>query len=406
MIIRGLSVPLENYKRRRREARKLMRKEFGQAIPLLVCGSAFHDASTAVSPPAGALRQDAWFEYYCGCHEPGAVLLIAASGPDVLFLDAGDPERVVWEGARLAAGAMASSTFGLQTKDISKLQSVLEKNTAGAGNELAMLWRNKEPGFQTDAAFRWRKKLKGIKTRNAEPILVQQRMSKDMEEIAWHKKAVSITAQGLKQSLRKIPMMKTEAEVAASLVAAYIKPHYQAQAFAPIVGSGINGATLHYPHNDQPLQKKKPLLIDSGATAGGYCADVTRTLPQHGRFSDKRFREVYEIVLQCNTLTKKHAQPGITLAELNEIAWAPILDAGFTRHHGIGHHLGLDVHDPADYSLPLAENMLITNEPGVYLPEEGFGIRIEDDLLITGKGCIELTRTIPKTVQAIEKAMR
>jgi Xaa-Pro aminopeptidase len=102
---------------------------------------------------------------------------------------------------------------------------------------------------------------------------------------------------------------------------------------------------------------------------------------------------------------RKHARPGVTREELNAVAWKPIIDAGFIRHHGLSHHIGLDVHDPADYSVPLAPGMVISNEPGVYLPDEGFGVRIEDDLLITETGCDELTRRIPKTVADIEAAM-
>ncbi len=192
-----------------------------------------------------------------------------------------------------------------------------------------------------------------------------------------------------------------------SLIAEYRSvAAYGPLAFPPIVGSGIDGATLHYPHNDQPLERGAPLLVDSGATAGGYCADVTRTVPQHGRFDDRRFREVYELVLRCNTIGRQHARPGVTREELNAVAWKPIIDAGFTRHHGLSHHIGLDVHDPADYSVPLAPGMIISNEPGIYLPDEGFGIRIEDDLLITKDGCEDMTRGIPKTVPALEAAMR
>ena len=241
---------------------------------------------------------------------------------------------------------------------------------------------------------------------NVEPTLVHQRMYKDADEVAWHRRAIDITRQGLLATLPRIPKLKTECEVASELTRHYRKIAYGPLAFPPIVGSAVAGATLHYPYNDQPLVKGAPLLMDSGATAGGYCADVTRTVTQHGKFSVKRFREVYELVLRCNTLGRQHAKPGLTREELNAIAWKPIIDAGFTRHHGLWHHIGLDVHDPADYTVPLKPGMIISNEPGVYLPDEGFGIRIEDDLLITADGCDELTCDIPKTVAGIEAAMR
>jgi Xaa-Pro aminopeptidase len=275
-----------------------------------------------------------------------------------------------------------------------------------AGHRLAMCTREREPGFQAEQFALWKKKLKGITLLNVEPALVHQRMYKDADEVAWHRRAIDITRRGLLATLPRIPKLRNEAEIASELTMHYRKVAYGPLAFPPIVGSAVGGATLHYPYNDQPVVKRAPLLIDSGATAGGYCADVTRTVPQHGRFSDKRFRQVYELVLHCNALGRQHAKPGVTREELNDIAWKPIIEAGFTRHHGLSHHIGLDVHDPADYTVPLKPGMIISNEPGVYLPDEGFGIRIEDDLLITADGCEELTRDIPKTVADLEAAMR
>jgi Xaa-Pro aminopeptidase len=269
-----------------------------------------------------------------------------------------------------------------------------------------MCTRDREPGWQAGRFAAWKKRLRGIEVLNAEPELVAQRMIKDEDEVAWLRKAIAITRAGLLATLPKVPKLKTESEVASLLTMHYRKVAYGPLAFPPIVGSAVDGATLHYPHNDRPLVRGAPLLIDSGATAGGYCADVTRTVPQHGRFDHKRFREVYELVLHCNDLGRRHARPGITREELNDIAWKPIIDAGFQRHHGLWHHIGLDVHDPADYTKPLGAGMVNSNEPGIYLPDEGFGVRIEDDLLITANGCEVLTRSIPKKPAELEAAMR
>ena len=174
------------------------------------------------------------------------------------------------------------------------------------------------------------------------------RMYKDDDEIALHRKAAAITSKGLRSLMPLVPHMKTESEIAGELLKHYVSANHETMAFPSIVGSGANGATLHYPHNDGALQKNMPILIDSGATYGSYCSDVTRVLPQSGKFSsNKRFQELYEIVLRANALGRKHARPGISFAELNDIAWQPITDAGFTRHHGLSHHIGIDVHDPA-----------------------------------------------------------
>lgn len=401
MHVRGLSLPLPTYRRRRQQAMRLLRTAFDREVPLLLLGCDEHTLR--------AVRQDPWFDYYSGCHEPDAALLIDphATQRDTLFLDPGDPARIVWDGKRLGPGATARRVHGVHaTVAIGDLESAVAKAAKRAGNRIAVCWREREPGWQTQQALAWKKKLRGITVLNAEPVLVQQRMIKDADEIAWFRRAIAITRAGLLAVLPQIPRLKTESEVASLLTMHYRKVAYGPLAFPPIVGSGVNGATLHYPHNDQPLARKAPLLIDSGATAGGYCADVTRTVPQHGRFDNRRFREVYELVLHCNELGRKHAKPGITREELNALAWQPIIDAGFQRHHGLWHHIGLDVHDPADYTQPLAAGMVISNEPGVYLPDEGFGIRIEDDLLITPTGCEVLTRSIPKGVAELEAVMR
>jgi len=394
-------MPLATYRRRRGNAARLLRKAFEGEVPVLLLGCDEHTLR--------AVRQDPWFDYYSGCHEPDAALLIDPGGTqrDTLFLDPGDPKRVVWDGPRIGAGSAAKRAHGVHAcAPIADLEGAVAKAAKRAGNRLAVCWREREPGWQTEQALRWKKKLRGITVLNAEPILVQQRMIKDADEIAWHRRAIEITRQGLLAVLPQIPKLTTESEVATLLTMHYRKVAYGPLAFPPIVGSGINGATLHYPHNDQPLVRGAPLLIDSGATAGGYCADVTRTVPQHGRFDNRRFREVYDLVLHCNDLGRRHARPGITREELNAVAWQPIIDAGFTRHHGLWHHIGLDVHDPADYSKPLCAGMIISNEPGVYLADEGFGIRIEDDLLITATGCEVLTRRIPKKPAELEALMR
>jgi Xaa-Pro aminopeptidase len=289
--------------------------------------------------------------------------------------------------------------------NIADLRSQVEAAAKRAKGKLVMLSRGKEPGFQSAQVPIWAKLLRGIEIINGEPTLTIMRMIKDADEVALHRKAIKITEIGLKKILPLIPRLKNESEIACEILKHYVGPGHEPMAFSSIVGCGINGATLHYPHNDQPLNKRKAVLIDSGATAGSYCADVTRTVPVSGKFTNKRFRELYELVLHCNKLGRKHARPGITIKELNDIAWQPILDAGLKRHHGLSHHIGMDVHDPSDYLIPLAPGMIISNEPGVYLADEEIGIRIEDDLLITATGCDELTKAIPKSIVSIEKLM-
>jgi Xaa-Pro aminopeptidase len=408
MQIRGRTLPLATYRQRRSAVARRLATDHAGPVPFLGLGVPAHDAAAGLNPTVGRARQDAWFDWFTGCHEADAALLVDPGGAarDTLFLEPGDPGRVVWEGARLPPGSEARRAFGVHaTRPVSELKSAVLAAAERAGGRLAMLWRKREPGFQSQQVPTWRRRLRGVSLLNAEGQAVPLRMVKTAEEIAWHRQAVAVTATGLKAVLRELPRMKTEAQVAGELLRHYLSAGHDPIAFATIVGGGINAATLHYPHNDQALPQRGCVLIDSGATAGGYCADVTRTLPHHGRFSDRRFRELYELVLQCMELGRRHARPGVTLEELNQVAWQPILEAGLTRHHNLSHHIGLEVHDPSDRDRPLAPGMLISNEPGVYLPDEGIGIRIEDDLLITSEGCEVTTLAIPKTVAAVERAM-
>ena len=403
MLIRGLSLPLATYRRRRNVALQLAARAMYGELPLLFIGC---DETTLRRD-----RQDPWFEYYSGCAEPEAALLIepqADRAQATLFLETGDPTRIVWDGPRLGPGAEARRVHGVEaTLHAERLLETVVATARRWGGRIGMCTRTREPGFQAQATAAWREKLKAhdVLVAHVEPALIRQRMIKDADEIAWTRKAVAITHDGLRTVLPRIKRLKMESEVASELTMHYRKHAYGPLAFPPIVGSAVHGATLHYPHNDQPLAAKRPLLIDSGATAGGYCADVTRTVPVHGKFDDRRFREVYELVLQANELACRKLRPGMTHKEWTDIGWAPIIKAGFTRHHGLGHHLGIDVHDPADYEVPFAPGMLVTNEPGIYLPDEGFGIRIEDDLLVTADGCEVLTRAIPKRIADVEAAM-
>ena len=401
--VRGLSMPLATYRRRRAGAVRLTTAAFAGPVPILLLGKGDEPALVRDG------RQDPWFDYYTGCHEDDAALLIepGTRQRDTLFLDPGDAKKIVWHGPRLGPGPEAKRLFAVHAvRPRAEREGRVQDALGRSGGRICLLWRTREPGLQAAAAARWRRKLAGATILNAEPALVHQRMIKDADEVQWHRVAISRTWAGLKAVLPRIPLLRHEAAIASELTCHYRSHDFAPLAFPPIVGAGSHGATLHYPHNDQPIARKAPLLIDSGATAGGYCADVTRCIPSHGRFDDKRYRSVYELVLSANALARQHARPGMTRDELAEIAWKPIIDAGFTRHHHLSHHIGQDVHDPAERQARLAPGMIISNEPGVYLPDEGFGIRIEDDLLITRDGCEELTRAIPKDIASLEALMR
>ncbi|MDP6693373.1 MAG: M24 family metallopeptidase, partial [Phycisphaerales bacterium] len=168
-----------------------------------------------------------------------------------------------------------------------------------------------------------------------------------------------------------------------------------------------NSTVLHYKDNDQDLVEGDLVCIDSGAFYQGYGADISRTIPVSGKFT-KRQKEIYEIVLKAEEAAIAAVKPGITLAELDALARAIIVKAGYGDYfiHSIGHHLGLETHDTCGSPSPLKKGAVITIEPGIYLPNESIGVRIEDDIVVTAKGHRNLSAAIPKTVADIERAMK
>jgi Xaa-Pro aminopeptidase len=176
-------------------------------------------------------------------------------------------------------------------------------------------------------------------------------------------------------------------------------------AFRTIAGGGFNATVLHYHANDRPLVAGELVVLDSGAKYAGYSADVTRTLPVGGKFSPRQ-RELYEIVLRAQEAAIAAVKPGATLADIDAAGRKVIADAGLGDAfiHGMGHHLGLETHD-ASPDAPLEEGAVVTIEPGVYLPDESIGIRIEDDVVATASGPRVLTSSIPKSISDVERAM-
>jgi len=233
------------------------------------------------------------------------------------------------------------------------------------------------------------------------------RSVKSATEIKTIQEAIDMTTRGFAEALSFMKPGVNEFQVQATLEYGYAMAGARGSAFPPIVGGGLNSTVLHYNANDQELVSGDLVCIDSGAFHAGYGADISRTIPVSGKFT-KRQKEIYEIVLKAEDAAIKAVKPGVTLGELDSIARAIIVKAGFGDFfiHGIGHHLGLETHDNCGPMAPLKKGAVVTIEPGIYLPDEALGIRIEDDIAVTANGYKNLSKSIPKTVQAIEKAMR
>ncbi|HEX8322922.1 MAG TPA: M24 family metallopeptidase, partial [Tepidisphaeraceae bacterium] len=245
----------------------------------------------------------------------------------------------------------------------------------------------------------------GVKIDDKTGLLLSMRAVKSPAELALIRRAVDITEQAYRQSVPHIRPGLNEAQLQLALETVY-KQQGGGVAYGTIVGGGLNGTVLHYVQNDRPLADGDLVVIDSAASFGGYAADVTRTYPVNGKFTADQ-REVYEVVLASQLAAIKAAKPGVRLHDIDAAARNVIDKAGFGDAfiHSIGHPLGLVVHDVVP-DHPLVANMVITIEPGIYLPDRRLGVRIEDDLLLTRGGSKNLTERIPKTVKDIEAAMR
>lgn len=246
--------------------------------------------------------------------------------------------------------------------------------------------------------------------KNVSKHLTKLRMIKQTSEIKAIQKSIDISTKAFSKIMKEgwIKKYKNEADIAAEFTYEFCKVGAE-HAYLPIVASGKNACTLHYIKNNQPIEQDKPLLIDAGAEKGMYASDITRVFAPE-KYTHKQKR-VYQAVKEANKKAIDMVEPGATLKDielatekfLGEFLFAEKYISSKERRdirkyypHSVSHHLGLDVHDVADYEKPLDEGMVITIEPGLYIPEIGVGIRIEDDILVTKKSNENLTASLPK----------
>ncbi len=250
------------------------------------------------------------------------------------------------------------------------------------------------------------------------PLITRIRGVKEDYEIDEFKKAVDITKRALEKVMEKLPSLNYENEVRGLFEGTIRALGNSDTSFATIAASGKNAATLHYALDNEPLKKDGMILLDLGAEYHKYHADISRTYPCDGVFKGKE-KEIYEIVLGCNKYIISCIKPGETIRSLQnktvEYLANECLKHGLIKDkeeiknyyfHGISHHIGLDTHDPyPSYNTCLVPGMIISCEPGLYFEELGIGVRIEDDILLTEEGNINLSKDIIKEVKDIEAYM-
>ena len=267
---------------------------------------------------------------------------------------------------------------------------------------------------------RIRERFPHLRIIRADQVLARQRVTKSPDEIALLRKAIEITGLGVTAAMRAARPGMFEFELQSLIEKSYKDNRSEDVGFGTIVASGLNACTLHYETNECEIKDSSLVLADTGADYCHYTADITRTFPVNGRFTARQ-KEVYQKVLDAQLGTIAQVKPGITLTELNNrtrdmlVAACKIIGLKQETYeqyytyikHGVSHHLGLDAHDVIELrDEPLAPGQVITVEPGLYLADEGIGIRIEDDVLVTENGCEVLSKDIPKSVAEIEALMK
>ncbi len=360
-------------------------------------------------------RQTNTFFYLTELETQDAWLLIVAGGEGattVLFLPPRNPSQERWTGLRLGP----DSTAAARLSGISRVLPTdsLDRVLAAA------LFRAAGPIYvPLDVTTRDETRLKelvfsGRDVRNIRPLVDSMRLVKDADEIARMRKAIDISAAGHIAAMQAARPGAWEYEIEAALEAAFRRNGADRLGYPSIVGSGPNSTTLHYDVNRRQTRDGDLVVVDAGAEWGQYTADVTRTFPVNGRFTPRQ-KAIYDLVLATQQTAFDSTRPGATVAQLNRIAREYMrahsgtlcgersCDAYFI--HGLGHWLGMDVHDVGDYGTPLKAGIVLTLEPGIYLPAESLGVRIEDNVLVTATGAEWLSAKAPKTTAEIERLM-
>lgn len=258
---------------------------------------------------------------------------------------------------------------------------------------------------------------KELEIRNVNEFISYLRMFKTKDEIKDLQKAIDITEVALNRVMNSVKERTNEQEVQADYIHEITLQGSQGYSFNTIMANGVNATVLHYEENNSDLVKENLILCDLGCLYNNYGSDITRTYPISGTYSERQ-KAVYEVVLKANKEAIEFIKPGITWKELNDFAKSVLVKGakaiGLIKeddeinkyyYHSIGHFLGLDVHDVGQYGLALEEGMVITIEPGLYIKEEGIGVRIEDDILVTKNGYKNLSKNIIKEINDIEEYM-
>lgn len=381
-------------------------------------------------------RQNNDFFYLTGIDQEESILILFPDFPDehfreILLIRETSEHIKIWEGEKLSK-AQATDISGIRKVVwVKSFESIMRKLVFES--EQVYLNLNEHDGGDWKFQTRERRFIADFKEQfplhrieRLAPLMHQLRVIKHPLEIEILRKAISISGKGLRRMAQFLKPNVYEFELEAELTHEFLINRSRGHAFHPIIASGANACVLHYVTNNQQCKSGELVLLDFGAEYGNYNADITRCLPVNGRFTNRQ-KEVYQAVLRILYAARKMIVSGNTMdklrKEVGKVIEYELIELGLLNHHevekqdpeaplyrryfphGISHHLGLDVHDVGSRYETFKPGMVFTCEPGIYIPEEEMGIRLENDILITENGNIDLMEGIPLTIDEIEELM-
>ena len=387
------------------------------------------------SSQAYVFTQEDNFYYLTGHNEEEAGLIVLPelkagqshdawdSPREILFLPAKNSQKEKWNGVRLSPSDpdISARTGFASVQPFAEMRAYVEKLAKLYHNFSTILPYDKENGGypHEKAVVDWLQlAVPQTKLKDIRGAVEAMRAVKSPGELAFLKKAIDLSLDAHFEAMKMMRPGLYEYQVAAKMVEVHAMGGSEAEGYAPIVGAGPNSTALHYDKLARKVADGDIVVLDVGAQFSGYSADITRTLPANGKFTSRQ-REIYDVVFGAQNAVFAALKPGMNFCKsgdksLYKISYDYINSHGKDLHgkrlgqyyiHGLGHHIGLNVHDPGESCKPLAPGMVVTVEPGIYIPEENLGVRIEDDVLITETGFEVLSKRLPSEPAEIEKIM-
>ncbi len=380
-------------------------------------------------------RQSSDFFYLTGIEQEKSVLIISKGYKkdfeEILFILKPDKKLEIWEGHKLTVEEAKKISGIKNVKYLFEFESILRELILAS--EYIYLNTNENIKFETPvtgtgACFleNLKKKYPLHKYERLAPLLTELRLRKEPEEIEMMQKACDITTKAFHKVLKFVKPGVKEYEIEAEITAEFIRNGAGGHAYQPIIASGKDNCVLHYVSNDKICKDGDLVLMDFGAEYGNYAADTTRTIPVNGKFTDRQ-KEVYNAVLRVMKKATKLLKPGNTINKVNEevnlMIEKELVNLGLAKQneikdkekrdtvrmkyfmHGNSHFMGLDVHDVGSKDTVFEPGMVLSCEPGIYIENEGFGIRLENDILITENGQTDLLADEPVEIEDIERLM-